>query len=155
MFSFGGTIGGALLGFVIDRFGAHRVLAVGFIVTAICVALIGPNHTSFFNLMALMFVVGFCVAGGNGGTSAYAAKLYPTYVRSTGMGWSLGIARFAQLLSPLLGTTMLALHWGLDAFFYMVATPALVAAVAIVLAEWTRPKAGETNGAAGALNAAE
>jgi AAHS family 4-hydroxybenzoate transporter-like MFS transporter len=155
MFSFGGTIGGALLGFVIDRFGAHRVLAIGFILTAICVALIGPNHTSFFNLTALMFVIGFCVAGGNGGTSAFAAKLYPTFVRSTGMGWSLGIARFAQLLSPLLGTTMLALHWELSSFFYAVSVPALIAAVAIVLAEWTRPKDAEDTAAAGALKAAE
>lgn len=155
MFSLGGTIGGAVLGPVIDRFGADRVLCTGFILTAICVSLIGPYHESFTALASLMFVIGFCVAGGNGGTSAFAAKLYPTYIRSTGIGWSLGVARFAQLGSPALGTAMLALKWDLNPFFYTIAIPALIAAVAIVLAERTRPRTAEEGAAAGALKPAE
>jgi AAHS family 4-hydroxybenzoate transporter-like MFS transporter len=102
-----------------------------------------------------MFVIGFCVAGGNGGTSAYAAKLYPTFMRSTGIGWSLGVARFAQLGSPALGTAMIALHWDINAFFFLIAAPALIAAVAIVLAEKTRPRGEEDGVAPGALKAAE
>ncbi len=140
MFSLGGTIGGALLGFLIDRWGAHWVLGTGFVITAICVAAIGPNHGSFGALAPLMFAIGFFVAGGNAGTSAYAGKLYPTAIRSTGIGWSLGIGRFAQLLSPILGAVMIALHWQLPAFFYAVAVPALVAAIAIFLTERSRPK---------------
>lgn len=154
MFSLGGTIGGAVLGPFIDRWGADRVLCTGFVITAICVSLIGPNHDSFAALSALMFVTGFCVAGGNGGTSAYAAKLYPTFMRSTGIGWSLGVARFAQLGSPALGTMMIALHWELTPFFVMIAVPALIAAIAIVLAEKTRPRTAE-EGAVVALKAAE
>jgi AAHS family 4-hydroxybenzoate transporter-like MFS transporter len=155
MFSLGGTIGGAVLGPFIDRWGADRVLCVGFILTAVCVALIGPNHDSYLALSALMFVTGFCVAGGNGGTSAYAAKLYPTFMRSTGIGWSLGVARFAQLGSPALGTAMIALKWDLNPFFYTIAVPALIAAVAIVLAERVRPKDGEESAVAGTLKPAE
>jgi AAHS family 4-hydroxybenzoate transporter-like MFS transporter len=154
MFSVGGTIGGAVLGFLIDRWGAPRVLGTGFVVTAMCVSAIGPNHGSFGTLAPLMFVIGFCVAGGNAGTSAYAGKLYPTAIRSTGIGWSLGVGRFAQLLSPILGTLMLALHWQLPAFFYAVAAPALIAAVAIFLAERSRPK-DEEGASDAALKAAE
>jgi MFS transporter, AAHS family, 4-hydroxybenzoate transporter len=143
MFSVGGTVGGAVLGFVIDRLGVQWVLATGFVITAACVASIGPFHDSFAVLSLLMFVIGFCVAGGNGGTSAFASALYPTAIRSTGMGWALGIARFTQLLSPLLGTAMIALKWDLSAFFYAMAVPALIAAVAIVLAEKARPKEAE------------
>ena len=102
-----------------------------------------------------MFIIGFCVAGGNGGTSAFAAKLYPTFMRSTGIGWSLGVARFAQLGSPLLGTAMLALHWEINPFFYTIAVPALIAAVAIVLAERNRPRDGEDRAGVGALTPAE
>jgi AAHS family 4-hydroxybenzoate transporter-like MFS transporter len=140
MFSVGGTIGGAVLGFLIDRFGADRVLGTGFLITAAAVALLGHASASYPALSALMLVIGFCVAGGNAGTSAYAGKLYPTYIRSTGIGWSLGVGRFAQLLSPILGTAMLALHWELTAFFHAVAVPALVAAIAITLTERVRPK---------------
>ena len=42
MFSLGGTIGGAVLGPFIDRWGADRLLCTGFVITAICVSLIGP-----------------------------------------------------------------------------------------------------------------
>jgi AAHS family 4-hydroxybenzoate transporter-like MFS transporter len=143
MFSVGGTVGGAILGFVIDRLGVQWVLATGFVITAACVASIGPFHDSFAVLSLLMFVIGFCVAGGNGGTSAFASALYPTSIRSTGMGWALGIARFTQLLSPILGTAMIALKWDLSTFFYAMAVPALIAAVAIVLAERARPKEDE------------
>lgn len=140
MFSLGGTVGGAVLGFVIDRLGVQRVLATGFVITAACVAAIGPFHDSFAVLALLMLVIGFCVAGGNGGTSVFASALYPTAIRSTGMGWALGIARFTQLLSPILGASMIALKWELSSFFYVMAIPALIAAVSIVLAEKMRPK---------------
>ncbi len=143
MFSVGGTVGGAVLGFVIDRLGVQWVLSTGFVITAGCVAAIGPFHDSFAALSLLMFAIGFCVAGGNGGTSAFAAALYPTAIRSTGMGWALGIARFTQLLSPIIGTAMIALKWELTSFFYAASVPALIAAVAIVLAEKMRPKEPE------------
>jgi AAHS family 4-hydroxybenzoate transporter-like MFS transporter len=155
MFSVGATIGGAVLGFLIDRWGAHRVLGTGFLFTAVAVASIGHEHDSYFALSLLMLVIGFCVAGGNVGTSAYAGKLYPTYIRSTGIGWALGIGRFGQLLSPILGTAMLARHWELTAFFHAVAIPAVIAAVAIVLTERMRPKQSAEGLTARAASAAE
>lgn len=50
---------------------------------------------------------------------------------------------------------MLALKWDLNPFFYTIAIPALIAAVAIVLAERTRPRTAEEGAAAGALKPAE
>ncbi len=138
-FGIGGNAGVGLLGFAIDRWGAHRVLGAGFLCVAAAVALIGPVHGSFVALAAIMLVVGFFVPGGNAGTSAFASKLYPVSMRSTGIGWTLGVGRAGQLLSPILGTLMLAMNWDLARFFYAVAIPALIAALAIGLIDKVRP----------------
>jgi AAHS family 4-hydroxybenzoate transporter-like MFS transporter len=138
-FGIGGNAGVGLLGFAIDRWGAHRVLGAGFLCVSIALALVGSAHGSFVALAAIMLVVGFFVPGGNAGTSAFASKLYPVYIRSTGIGWTLGVGRAGQLLSPILGTLMLAMNWSLASFFYAVAVPALIAALAIGFIEKVRP----------------
>ncbi len=145
MFGIGGNIGVAGLGFLIDRWGADRVLGVGFIAVGVSLSLIGPSWGSFWAMFALLVVIGIFVPGGNAGTSAFAGRLYPTHVRSTGIGWNLGVGRSGQLLSPVLGTAMVAAGWSLASFYLAVAVPAFIAAAAISLTR--RAQAGKLTAA--------
>ena len=45
------------------------------------------------------------------GMNALAAEVYPTAIRSTGVGWALGVGRIGSIIGPLVGGGLLALGW--------------------------------------------
>src|SRR5687768_18144594 len=54
-------------------------------------------------LTIIVFVAGWCVVGGQPGMNAFAATFYPTYLRSTGVGWALGVGRIGAIVGPYIG----------------------------------------------------
>jgi AAHS family 4-hydroxybenzoate transporter-like MFS transporter len=133
LFSIAGLFGTPVVGQLMDRFGAVRVLASTFLGAALCIATIGHATTSLPVLKSVVFLAGFCSVGAHLGLSALAGELYPTFMRSTGVGWALGIGRFGSLISPMLGGLLLSRQWPVNAIFYVVAVPALLASVTIIL----------------------
>ncbi|HTO61350.1 MAG TPA: aromatic acid/H+ symport family MFS transporter, partial [Bradyrhizobium sp.] len=59
-----------------------------------------------------------------------AATYYPTDIRSTGVGWALGIGRVGSIVGPLVGGMMLSRQVGAETLFLAAAVPALFAAAA-------------------------
>jgi AAHS family 4-hydroxybenzoate transporter-like MFS transporter len=53
-------------------------------------------------LLIAAFCAGFCISGGQKSVIALAAIFYPTPIRSTGVGWALGIGRVGGIGGPLL-----------------------------------------------------
>jgi AAHS family 4-hydroxybenzoate transporter-like MFS transporter len=51
-------------------------------------------------------------------------------MRSTGVGWALGIGRIGSIVGPLVGGVMIANHVGVEALFLTAAIPALCACLA-------------------------
>jgi AAHS family 4-hydroxybenzoate transporter-like MFS transporter len=66
-------------------------------------ALLALLSVSFSVVLALTFTVGFMTIGAQGGLNALAASFYPTSMRSTGVGWALGVGRLGSIVGPLLG----------------------------------------------------
>ena len=83
--------------------------------------------------MLTTFGAGFCVVGGQNSANALAAIFYPTAMRSTGVGWSLGIGRIGAILGPLIGGLLLSLHWSNGALFLFGAVPLFCAAIAVTI----------------------
>jgi AAHS family 4-hydroxybenzoate transporter-like MFS transporter len=65
--------------------------------------------------------------------NALAAEFYPTAVRSTGVGWALGIGRIGSIVGPVVGGLFIALGWSTDRIFVAAAVPAALAALAVFL----------------------
>ena len=82
----------------------------------------------------LVFTAGWCVVGGQPGINALAGTYYPTYLRSTGVGWGLGIGRAGAIVGPVLGGQFMALKWTTRDIFLAAAVPALVSTLAMVAA---------------------
>jgi AAHS family 4-hydroxybenzoate transporter-like MFS transporter len=129
MLQVGGVIGTFALGKFIDRF-SFRALALIYGAASIAVAAIGfSGHSIALTTMAI-FCAGFCVVGGQGGSNALSATLYPTAIRSTGVGWALGIGRVGSIVGPLVGGIMLARQMSNESVFVAAALPALCACLA-------------------------
>lgn len=127
----GGTIGTFVLSWVIPRLGFIPVLSTTFAVAAASVAVIGMPGLSLAMLTTIVFIAGWCVVGGQPGINTLAATYYPTYLRTTGIGWGLGIGRIGAILGPYIGGVLLDQNWSNQQLFLAAAMPAVVTAIAM------------------------
>lgn len=139
----GGVLGTLVLGPVIERIGYVRVLVPGFLLAGVTVALIGQPALPLAALFAVVTVSGFCIIGSQPALVALAAGCYPTTLRTTGVGWSLGIGRIGSIVGPVLGGELIALNWSNRDLFLAVAAPVVLAAgliMAMGLGDWQAPR---------------
>ena len=132
LFSVGGIAGSFIEGNLMNRWGAFTVLLTEFLCTTLLIAALAFSN-SFPLMMAITFVLGFVVQGAQGGLSAVAATFYPISIRSTGIGWCLGIGRIGSIVGPILGGVMLKLDWSPREILLAGSIPALCAAAATLL----------------------
>jgi AAHS family 4-hydroxybenzoate transporter-like MFS transporter len=133
LFQVGGTIAPFLLGWLIDRHGFFSVLVVVYFLAAVAIGSIGLIGAEVGPLMLTIFAAGFCLVGAQGGSNALAASLYPTLLRSTGVGWALGIGRIGSIVGPVIGGILLAQHWERPTLFLVGTVPMLCAMAAVAL----------------------
>jgi MFS transporter, AAHS family, 4-hydroxybenzoate transporter len=107
----GGMIACLMEGYLINAWGAYTVLIAEFGFGAVSMALLGYVARSFGLAAAVAFVLGFLVIGAQGGLNALAARFYPTSMRSTGVGWALGVGRVGSVVGPLLAGILLTAGW--------------------------------------------
>jgi len=109
--NFVGVAGMASAGRLVERFGA-LVLVPAFGLGAATLAIMGSVASSAALSAVCMALLGVTVLLGASGGIALAATSYPTAIRSTGVGWAMGMGRFGQVCSPLLVGSMLRQGWG-------------------------------------------
>ncbi len=131
-FQFGGMFGTVGLGLSIGRFGFHRTLFLTYIAGFASIVLIALAGASLPILVPSVLVAGVAVIGGQIGCNAYAAHLYPTYIRATGIGWALGVGRLGSILGVTIGGLMLAAQWQTASLFQASALPQLFSALAVL-----------------------
>jgi MFS transporter, AAHS family, 4-hydroxybenzoate transporter len=128
-----GGIGGAV---VLSRLinGPHALLVLGcaYGVAALALFLIARAEGNILILLAGAGVAGAVVVGGQIAMNAVTASFYPAQIRSTGVGWALGIGRIGSIVGPLLGGLLLSTGWqGTSAVMFAI-IPTLVAACALL-----------------------
>ncbi len=128
----GGMLGTFSYAWLIERVGFARVLAPGFAFGALSIALVGMPFLPLTALFCVTFLAGWCVVGGQPGVNAMAAVYYPTYLRSTGIGWALGIGRLGGIVGPMLGGALMAFNWTPRAVFFAAAVPAAVSSLVMI-----------------------
>jgi len=127
---FGGIAGGLAIAPLCDKLNPYFVLACAYILSgSFIVAIAVAGNTATWAMVAT-FWAGFFTFGAQNSANAIAATRYPTAMRSTGIGWALGIGRTGQIVGPLIGGLLLSLHWGTSGILRVIALPSLVAATA-------------------------
>jgi AAHS family 4-hydroxybenzoate transporter-like MFS transporter len=138
LFSFGGILGCLTEGALMNLLGPFLLLVVEFGLSAALIGSLGYSSFSFPLTAALAFVLGVCVTGAQAGINALAATFYPTSIRSTGLGWALGIGRVGSIGGPLMAGVLLSLGWGTQHIFLASVIPMLLAMLAVMLSNRLR-----------------
>jgi MFS transporter, AAHS family, 4-hydroxybenzoate transporter len=141
MLQVGGTAGTLVLGRVFDKVAPFYALAVIYFLAALFIAAVGFSSGSMPALVATIFGAGFCVIGGQIGANSLAAKAYPTAIRATGIGWSLGIGRIGSVIGPVIGGLLLSLQWSMRELFLVSAVPVFIAGIAALVIGLTSRRA--------------
>ncbi|MBD8094593.1 aromatic acid/H+ symport family MFS transporter [Pseudomonas fluorescens] len=139
MMQVGGTLGNIVIGWEMDRFKAHRVMIGTLLGAAILTVTLGLASPGLYGLMALVFMLGFCINSTNTGWTAMAAIYYPTEMRATGTSWMTGIGRFGAILGAYIGAVLLGLKWDFNNLFMILTVPIAIA----VLAAFIKGRAGK------------
>jgi AAHS family 4-hydroxybenzoate transporter-like MFS transporter len=137
--SFGGIFGCIGEGYLIKWRGAGFVLLAEYALAGLFLALLALYSASFSIVLVLTFIVGFMIIGAQGGLNALAAGFYPTSIRSTGIGWALGIGRIGSIVGPLLGGMFLSsFGWKPSQMLLFGTFVAVCACVSILLSNLAR-----------------
>lgn len=131
MMPWAGIVGTALLAPLVDRFGAPGVVTMLYVLASAFVFAIGLAGASVPILAVTIMSCGVCVVGGQGFINVLSAILYPTSVRSTGVGWALGVGRIGAVIGPVVAGLLLARHITSQHLFFMIAVPSLAAALSM------------------------
>ncbi|CAM5182010.1 4-hydroxybenzoate transporter PcaK [Castellaniella defragrans] len=135
IFWVGGIAGNLLIGWFADHKGFGPTLTLVFIAAALAMMLIGQVASSLVLVFIVIAAAGFCVLGGQTALNALGAVYYPISVRSTGMGWAMGIGRLGAIFGPVVGGELIRLNWAASDLFLAAAVP-LALALCTTLAFW-------------------
>ncbi|KWA16400.1 MFS transporter [Burkholderia cepacia] len=129
-----GAIGG---GWLADRLPIKTVLVSMYLLAAVSITLLGyPMPTAL--LFVLVGLAGASTIGTQIVNCAYAGQFYPMAIRSTGIGWTLGVGRSGAILAPIVIGVLVGIDLPLAQNFMAIGLPALVAAVAVGLIDQRR-----------------
>lgn len=122
------VIGGVVIGRIMDKFHANRVLAYALFGAAISLAAIVMAGHSILLVSIALFMTGLGLSG-NLGMWSYVANYYPVYVRVTGVSWTSACGRAGSITGSFLGGWLLALGMSMEQIMEVLAGPIALAAV--------------------------
>jgi MFS family permease len=138
VFNFGGVLGIITLGYLASRWMLSSLITIFTVISGVLMwvfAAAASFEAGQLILMILIFVIGFSLQGGYTGMYAVAAKIYPIEIRSTGVGWAIGLGRFGAVIGPGIAGYMIAGGLSTTDNFLIFAIPMLIGGI---LAFWLR-----------------
>ncbi|MDQ4109813.1 MAG: MFS transporter [Actinomycetota bacterium] len=132
MLALGGTAGSVLYGLVASRLDSRLVL-IGFTVLSALTMVVFITSTALLTVALIIGVlVGALINGCIAGLYTITPAVYGTEIRSTGMGWAIGIGRIGAILSPILAGRLLDASWTPVNLYVGAAVVVAISAVALL-----------------------
>ena len=118
LFMLGGFAGVLAIMRPVDKFGLIPV-PILFAISIPAVGLIGVAGLPEFAIMGLVGLAGFCLIALQFGIIATESQVYPTYIRSWGVGSCFAFGRVGSVIGPLVAGAMLARDVPVQNLFYL------------------------------------
>jgi AAHS family benzoate transporter-like MFS transporter len=128
--NFGSIFGAIIGGWAADRWNGKKVLVLFYLLAACSLFLLGLKGNTFV-LLVLVAIAGAATIGTQIIANAYVSQFYPIHMRSSGIGWALGIGRVGAIVGPMMGGFLISMDLPFMQNFLAFAIPGLIAAFAI------------------------
>lgn len=142
-----GGVGAVAFGWLMDRFDADRIVAIGYALTAVAIYAIGQAVGHIGALVVAVFVAGTLMNTAQSSMPALAAAFYPTKGRATGVAWMMGIGRFGGIAGSFLVAELARRQLGFGDIFGVIALPGALAALALFVKLAASPSRQPVNAA--------
>lgn len=132
MISLGGTCGSLVYGLLASKWGARQVLIL-FTLGAALMSLVFILSANM--LVAAMFfgvLIGALMNGCISGLYTLNPSIYAADIRSTGVGWSIGVGRIGAILAPTMAGLLLDQGWEKQDLYIGVALVMLIATLSLL-----------------------
>ena len=129
LFNLSAIIGVFALGFLATRWKLSNLVSSFLLLSAVSMVAFAAAPKNLELLLAITFVMGFLQQGGFMGLYAVAAKLYPTSIRGTGIGWAIGLGRFGAVVGPAAAGYLIAAGLDMSMNYYVFAVPMTIAGI--------------------------
>lgn len=146
MFQLGGIAGGLGSGPLVNKYGTEKIVAAMLAMGSGWLVIMSIAHASLVVMACFIFATGIGISAGQLGINALSGAAYPTSVRNTGTGWALGFGRLGNIAGPLFGGLLLALGWTPRQMLLLIAVPALLLAVTLLVLAKLRQSRALTSG---------
>jgi MFS family permease len=128
IFNLGAFLGIISQGYLSSKFGLKKTIC-GFLITTAFLMLIFGFFSGSVMTLILFGLIGFGIQGGFVGLYSVAARIYPTEIRNTGVGWAVGAGRIGAIVGPLLGGLLIGLGLSMSINFIVFAIPTLIGGI--------------------------
>lgn len=127
----GAFFGSLSLGYLSGKFGLKRIITLFFMVGTVMTIAYGTLNVSVPLVLMLIFLVMYFVQGAFTGLYAIAARIYPTQIRTTGVGWAIGAGRVGAIVGPAAAGFILGSGVSISWTFIIFSVPVVLAGLAI------------------------
>lgn len=128
-FNCGGVTGILTMGILSTRFKLSNVITFMALGAAACMITFASIDLTLSLMMGLIFLIGVLQQGGFTGLYAAASKAYPTAIRSTGIGWAIGLGRSGAVIGPVIAGYLIAAQFDMSYIFYLFAAPMVLGGI--------------------------
>ena len=128
----GAFLGSVSLGYFSGRAGLKKVIFLYFLGAVCMIIPYGFFRGEVPIILTMIFVLMLFVQGAFAGLYVVAARLYPTEIRTTGVGWAIGAGRFGAIFGPSAAGFMLGAGLSISWTFAVFAIPLALAGIIII-----------------------
>ena len=128
----GAFCGSISLGYYSGSTGLKKIIFLYFIGAVCMIIPYGFVKGSVPTILTMIFVLMLFVQGAFAGLYVVAARLYPTEIRTTGVGWAIGAGRFGAVFGPAAAGFMLGAGLSISWTFAVFAIPLALAGLTII-----------------------
>jgi benzoate transport len=131
MLTLGGIFGAVLYGVVATGWNSKMVLVAFTVLSSVMIVVFISSASVIVLALGAGVLVGMLINGCIAGLYTLAPSLYPASVRSTGVGWGIGIGRIGAIIAPLITGALLDASWSAVQLYLAVGAVVLIGAVAV------------------------
>lgn len=130
IFMLSAGLGSLFIGRLTDKLNSRKTIVLFYLIGAVSIYSLSFNYHIALTYV-LVALSGMGIIGVGMVQLGYITHYYPTKIRSSAVGWAIGVGRIGAIMGPIVGGYLLANGSNASANFYLFSAAALIAAISI------------------------